>query len=304
MLISSVRGIQLGIAAAFLWAISGVLGTFAFRAQPELDSLMAAAYRTVINLWFVITLHQMKTRSLSLPTSPQSGPLLLWGALGAVTIVTFFESLKRIGVSEAIFLQGIQGIVVGLLGPLIFGKKVSPFSGLAIALSFIGITLIFGAEVSTGNISGKFFALASGLSAGLAYLVLVKKCAQASAATVGFYWSLISTFAIGLLLASGKFDWSVSFYASLWLIGSALLATTAQILTTIAFQRAPAPLVAATAYLAPVFGLAWELSTGIKNATPVLVAGGLIAAIGGMAIPLLGARKEKSPPAFAASGPV
>ncbi len=288
----SYNGFAIALLAAFLWAVVGLLTVLGFRQDPALSSFAGTFFRVIVNLSFVLFVHAFLRKKKGLPWGDRSSPLWLWGALGALTITTYFMSVQSLGVGEATLLQGVQGIVVALLAPRFLKQSTSWLSFLAILLGFMGLALLVGGGKS-GNYEGKALALASGIFAGLAYLVLSKERNKHSPEIISFYWCLVSLLAVTTLLLYGNVPLPQQTLTVLPLLAGGIVASIAQWLTTVAYQKAPAVYVSATTYLIPVFCLVGEAVFFRKTISPQTIMASALILGSGILLPILGMQKSE-----------
>jgi drug/metabolite transporter (DMT)-like permease len=271
--------------AAILWALVSVLTVFIFRIDENLSPMAATFSRVLINLFFVVAIHSIVGKKLRIPWGNRSKFLWIWGFFGALTIASFFLSVKLVGAGEATLLQGVQGMLVAILAPKLLGEKFSSLSIAGSILGILGLFFLFGEQNSAEGM-GRFWGLVSGLSAGFAYLVLANENGKHKLETISFYWCIVSLVFLLFLtpFMETKFSWNSQ--TILLLVLSGTIATFAQWLTSVAYSRAPASLVSATSYLIPALGFFLEYALFKKEmGLRVLAAAGCIF-IAGACIPL------------------
>jgi len=187
--------------------------------------------------------------------------LSLWlrGLFGTLALMLSFTAITRIGPGESTFLSASSGVFVALLGPLVLRQKNSWLVWLAILGSFAGVTLMFKPNGHSVDILGRAMALMSGFLAALAYLMVARAGRSNSPQSVVFYFCLVALIVhlIYFSVYGADFPVQMQSYALLLLIG--LFGSGAQFCMTRAYQAAPAALVSAVGYLAPVLSLLWGI---------------------------------------------
>lgn len=98
--------------------------------------------------------------------------LIFRGVIGTVALYTFFYSISKIGLAEAITYQQTYPIFIAVLSFLILGEKLIAKEWAAILLGFGGICLIFLPQISAGTIGVKSHTIGifNALLTALAYL--------------------------------------------------------------------------------------------------------------------------------------
>lgn len=282
------KGLAFALLAVLLWSAAGFLCVRGLDAQRGLSSLEGTLVRIVVNLAFVLFVQLVIRGERRLPWGTGGADLWAWGCLGALTIVTYFASIQALGPGEATLLQGVQGLVVAALAPLLLGQRSGWMSWAAIGGGLFGLRLTLSQSVGSGRVwEGRALALASGIFAGMAYLLLSAVRGKHRPDTISFYWCLVSlvlTVAIAVLWHAPL---AVNGPALPWLAGAGLAGSLAQWFTTLAYESAPAAAVASTAYLIPLLSLAWEATAGERRLDGQMLAGASLVLISGMGLPYI-----------------
>ncbi|MGY6277463.1 DMT family transporter [Methylomonas sp. MgM2] len=213
--------------------------------------------------------------------------LWLRGLFGTLALMLSFTAITRIGPGESTFLSASSGVFVALLGPLILKQKNSWLVWLAILASFAGITLMFKPNGHGADLLGRSMALMSGFLAALAYLMVARAGRSNSPQSVVFYFCLVALIVHLLYFAAygGRWPLMPEIYGLLLLIG--ILGSGAQHLMTRAYQAAPAALVSAVGYLAPVLSLAWGIVLFNQIPHQNALLGSLLILLFGVLLPFL-----------------
>ena len=212
--------------------------------------------------------------------------LWLWGLFGVLCTSTYFLAVPLVGAGLTMFLSAGSGIVVAALSPILCGQRTRRVHYLGAAGSFVGLSFLVPAG-GGGSLLGAVLAVFSGLAGGLALLMVARVRSAHRPETVMLHWTTAN------LLACGGF---LFFFPPLWptrpeawaaYISAGLCAAASQYLTTLAYQKAPAPLLACLCYLSPVLGiLADSVLFGMNLSTTAWI-GVATVLFFGLALPLL-----------------
>lgn len=185
--------------------------------------------------------------------------LWLRGLFGAIALMLSFAAITRIGPGESAFLNACNGVFVASLSPLVLKQRNTWLGWFAIIGSFAGVSLLFAPGNDNGDFLGRAMALFSGLLSALAYLMIARAGQSNSPTSVIFYFCVVAL--IVHLGYFGIYGFSVPDKAEIWglLLLTGLLGSGAQYFMTKAYQSAPAALVSAVGYLAPVLSLGWGI---------------------------------------------
>jgi drug/metabolite transporter (DMT)-like permease len=213
--------------------------------------------------------------------------LWLRGLFGTIALMLSFAAITRIGPGESAFLTASSGVFVALLGPWVLGQKNSWRVWLAIVGSFAGIALLFTPNGQTVDVLGRAMALSAGFLSALAYLMVARAGRSNSPQTVIFYFCLVAlVLHLGYFARYGyQFPQRPTTWALLLLTG--LLGSAAQFCMTRAYQAAPAALVSAVGYLAPVLSLAWGVAFFEQVPAQNALLGSLLILLFGVLLPFL-----------------
>lgn len=185
--------------------------------------------------------------------------LWLRGLFGTMALMLSFTAITRIGPGESAFLTASSGVFVAMLGPWVLGQKNSWLVWLAILGSFAGVTLMFKPNGDTVDLLGRAMALGSGFLSAMAFLMVARAGRSNSPQSVVFYFCLVAMIVHVLYFVAygGRLPDRPEIWGLLLLTG--VLGSGAQHCMTRAYQAAPAALVSAVGYLAPVLSLLWGI---------------------------------------------
>lgn len=185
--------------------------------------------------------------------------LWLRGLFGTLALMLSFSAITRIGPGESAFLTASSGVFVALLGPWVLGQKNSWPVWLAILGSFAGVALLFKPDGHSVDLLGRAMGLGSGLLSAMAFLMVARAGRSNTPQSVVFYFCLVAFIVhLGYFWIYGA-QWpdKPETWGLLVLIGT--LGSGAQYCMTRAYQMAPAALVSAVGYFAPVLSLVWGI---------------------------------------------
>jgi len=222
----------------------------------NLPATVISFVRIVCNLLVVWIPASISRRAMDL-IGDKRPSLWLRGLFGTIALMLSFTAITRIGPGESAFLAASSGVFVALLGPWILGQSNSILGWLAILGSFAGVGLMFQPSALSADYLGRAMALAAGFLSALAYLMVARAGRSNSPQSVIFYFCLVALivhlayFAVyGYRLPQGWRIWTL-------LLAAGLLGSGAQMAMTRAYQQAPAAMVSAVGYLAPVLSSIW-----------------------------------------------
>ncbi len=213
--------------------------------------------------------------------------LWLRGLFGTIALMLSFAAITRIGPGESAFLSASSGVFVAMLGPWVLGQKNSWLVWLAIIGSFVGMSLLFAPDGHDVDFLGRAMALLSGLLAAMAYLMVAMAGRSNSPQSVIFYFCLVAL--LVHLLYFAALGYRLPFQPVTWglLVTAGLLGSGAQLCMTRAYQAAPAALVSAVGYLAPVLSLAWGMILFDQIPGQYAVLGSMLILLFGVLLPFL-----------------
>ncbi|QSA99082.1 DMT family transporter [Methylococcus sp. EFPC2] len=246
------------VMASLLFSVMNVCVYAVAIYQPELSAMTVSFVRVSVNLVILVIPALAAGRPASLFGDGRAS-LWLRGLFGAVALMLSFTAIQRIGPGESSFLNASSGLFVVLLGPWLLSQRNSRATWLAVLGAFAGIFLLFEPRWDGDDFPGRAMALLGGLLSALAYLMVARAGRSNSPESVIFYFCLVA-----ITLHVAWFAWagySIPTLPEIWalmLLGG-LAASGAQHFMTRAYQTAPAALVSAVGYAAPVLSLAWGI---------------------------------------------
>ncbi len=265
------------IVASFFFACMGVCVKLA---AVRFSAAEVVFYRSLINLLFMIPL--VVVRRIPVRTPLWRLHVLRSGS-GCLALMLYFYAVSLLPLATAVTLSYTSPLFLAIY-LVLFGKARLQIGMLcALALGFVGVTLLlrptFGADQLLGGVIG----LASGMVAGVAYLNVKELGARGEVEErIVFYFALVTT-VIGatwmLFFEFHPIDWGGGWL----LLGVGAFGTAAQLVMTRAYKRGNTLVSASLAYstviFASLFGmLFWQetLSPAAWSAIALIVASGVI----------------------------
>ncbi len=281
------QSIALGVFFGILAAINFTLMSFFGKLigdKASIETILFARFSTSLVLIFPWVMSNFQdVREVSHPTK-----ILLRSVLTLLSLVCFFYSLQFISLANTLLLNNTAPLFVPIVAGLTFGVKTSYRVWLGIMIGFIGIGLVL-------NPSQNFFefasliGLCSGLFAAIAIVTIRSLTKTASILQILFYNFLICSILTALFL---PLHWKpLDSHTLLLLSGLGLFGTIYQLLSTLAFAKAPVRITSTLMFLCIVFGviidfIAWHQ---IPKSSTLL---GMALVIAGGVVTLYFGRKE------------
>ncbi len=169
-----------GVLAAFLAAISyGLNPLFALPLyELGMDANSVIFYRYVFSAIILGAIMMWQRQSFAIKTVKEGGVLLLLGVLFSFSSVYLYESFLFMDAGLACTLLFIYPVMVAVAMALIFKEKLSLFSYLCIALTTLGVVLLYDTDSATITTKGFLFVMISALAYGAYIIVVNKSCVQ------------------------------------------------------------------------------------------------------------------------------
>ena len=280
-LLRHIARIQLGslwmLVAAFFFAVMGVcvkIGALKF------SSAELVFYRSLFGLLAIYAL--VIKRGLPL-TTPLLGKQLLRSFLGFVALLLFFYAISELPLATAMTLNYTSPLFLATFLPFLLKERPRKILVIAIALGFMGVTLLLRPSLHLNELIAGAAGLLSGMLAGIAYIQVTQlgRAGEPDWRTV-FYFTLVCTVGGGLWMLLHHFTPPTGSDLAL-LLGLGASATVAQLAMTRAYRTGNPLVVGSLAYatvlLASLFGyILWDetLSPDRWLAVAFIVSGGII----------------------------
>lgn len=265
------------LVAALGFAIMGALVKVGAQKFSPAELVFYRSLFSLIGIWMFI-----RMRKLPLAT-PHIRKHMSRGLVGFTALVLFFYAIAHLPLATAITLNYTSPLFLALLMPFMLHEKPRKILLLALAIGFIGVSLLLKPTINQDSWFAGLLGLLSGIGAALAY-VHVKQLGKVNEPdwrTV-FYFTLVSTIGAGLWMLFDSFQ-SINWQDLLTLSGLGLSATIAQLALTRAYRTGDTLVVASLAYvtilLASLFGILWwneHLSVDAWLAIGLIILSGMI----------------------------
>lgn len=256
--------------------------------EPLYSPLVASFVRVLANpIWMLGMGFLIKSRQPApLPangryTGRKKHLLFAWGIAGAVTVTTFFLSLRMIGAGPAAFLSSTSGIITALCAPFIFGTRKSFYVPLAAGFALVGCLLLRNPFAAQANYLGWLVGILSGCAGGIAYLILSMLRDSVSASTIMAYWT--GCCLPFHLLVFAFFPPVMPLLSTTWyfVIAGGLAMAGAQFFLALSFATGDPILLGILTYLGPLFTLGFDMLFFDKHYSINEYAGALFIIMGG-----------------------
>lgn len=280
------RGLLDMVLAGFLFSLMNACVYAVQLFETDMPATLVSFVRVLSNLLILLTPALVRNK-LSVLFGDRRPSLWLRGLFGALALMLSFTAITRIGPGESAFLSASSGVFVALLGPLVLGQKNSWLVWLAILGSFTGVALLFQPNGHAVDFLGRAMALMSGFLAAMAYLMVARAGRSNTPQSVVFYFCLVATLVHFLYFAVYGFRLPTNPESYGLLLLTGVLGSGAQFFMTRAYQMAPAALVSAVGYLAPVLSLAWGVALFNQLPGPYAILGSVLILLFGVLLPFL-----------------
>ena len=289
----SLRGLSYMLLACVLFAVMATCVYAASLTQPPVAAAMVSFIRLSVNLTFLVIPAFWK-RDLGGLFGDLRASLWLRGLFGGVSLILSFSSIQSIGPGESTFLSASSGIFVAALSPWLLAQRNAFGDWLAITGAVGGLYLLVHPQAEVTNLAGRLMGLGAGFLAALAYLMIARAGRSNPPRTIVFYFCLVGLMVHGLWFASLGFRLPVGREPWLWTLAAGAAGSIAQIYLTRAYQLAPATLVSAVGYSAPVMSLLLGIVLFDKSPGPDAMAGCALILASGVALPFISVRRRAS----------
>ncbi|HSH54961.1 MAG TPA: DMT family transporter [Methylotenera sp.] len=268
-----------------LWMLVAALGFAIMGALVKVGAQKFSSgelvfYRSLFGLvaiwWFI------HARRLPLAT-PVMYKQMSRAVVGFVSLALFFYAIAHLPLATAITLNYTSPLFLAVITPIFLHEKPKKTLFIALAIGFIGVTVLLKPTFNQADWLAGSLGLLSGVGAAFAYMHVKQlgKVNEPDWRTV-YYFTLISTIGAGLWML---YD---SFHAIAWqdlpvLLGLGISATIAQLAMTRAYRTGDTLVVAGLAYVtvvvASLFGVLWwneHLTLSDWSAIGLIILSGVI----------------------------
>lgn len=251
------------VVAGFLF---GLMGVFVKLGAQYFTSAELVFYRSLFGLlviWLIV-------RVQGLPLATPAWKMHAWrGLSGFVALMLFFYAMVALPLATAVTLNYTSPLFLAFLSTLVLKERPHWPRMLAIALGFVGVTLLLRPTLHQDQAFAGLLGLGSGFLAGIAYLN-VKQLGQMGEPEwrVVFYFTLISTVGGAAWMLAHRFH-PVTPRGFLLLLGLGTTATLAQLAMTRAYRKGKTLAVGSLAYSTVVFAALWGIALWGEMLSPL-----------------------------------
>lgn len=214
--------------SSLLFAFMGVCVRFASQTLPVSEIVL---FRSVIGLVLIVPWMLLKKDTF---IGYRPTLLITRGITGFLALSLYFFAISKIPLATAVMLNYTSPLFVAMLAPFVLKEKTHWKIFATIFLGLLGVILIVHPK-SNVNLVGAILGLVSGVFAAMAYLAIGALRKNHSSFTIVFYFFWVST-ALGIPISWASFR-IPNFSETLYLLGTGVFATIAQILMTQAYQK-------------------------------------------------------------------
>jgi len=231
------------LVAALGFAIMGALVKIGAQKFSAAELVFYRSLFGLVSIWLFIYLQKLPL------ATPYLGKHMTRALMGFAALVLFFYAIAHLPLATAITLNYTSPLFLAVLMPLFLHEKPRKILLIALAIGFIGVSLLLKPTIDQDSWFAGLMGLLSGIGAALAY-VHVKQLGQVNEPdwrTV-FYFTLVSTIGAGLWMLFDSFQ-KITWQDLLILCGLGLSATIAQLAMTRAYRTGDTLVVASLAYV-------------------------------------------------------
>ena len=269
------RGILHMLAAVFVFSVSNALVKWAAASYPVGEITFFRNLAALLPTMALVAAHgglaRLRTRR------PRAH--LSRGGLGVVSMLLIFYSFKRLPIADATAISFAAPIFMTALSVPLLGERVGLYRWSAVIVGFIGVLVITrpgGGVLNLGTVA----AVVSAAAYALAMIGVRRMSRTEHPVTIIFYFAVIGTAAMALLL---PFGWvTPDAIGAIILVSVGLAGGIGQYFLTQAFRLAPAAVAAPFNYAGIVFAgafgyLFWDEVPGthVVIGSAVVIASGL-----------------------------
>ena len=264
------QGIIFMLIASFSFALVGACTRIL---RDSISSVEIVFFRNLIGVLFIAySVYKQPLKQLG------GKPFLLIfrGVIGTIALYTYFYSITKIGLAEAITYQHTYPIFIAIFSIFIAGEGLRRNEWLAVLLGFAGICFIFIPQMSGGIHSTRshIIGISNAILTGLAYMSIrgLSSYYDARSIVLSFMISVIILPIISMIIGQyyvlPSIDFLVASYVSphdndwFWIVILGIAAMIGQIYLTKAFSYGKAGTISAVGFSNIVFSVIFGLFLG------------------------------------------
>jgi drug/metabolite transporter (DMT)-like permease len=255
------------IISSFFFALMGVCVRLASQTVPVTEIVL---FRSVIGLFLIIPMIIVQRVSF---IGRRPLILIIRGVTGFVALSLYFFAISKIPLATAVMLNYTSPLFVAFMAPFVLREHFNLKIFLIILLGFVGVLLIVKPQHHT-DLFGALMGLVSGVFAAGAYLSIGALRKDHSSLTIVFYFFWIST------ILSIPFTWASfkmpTLHEFIYLSGTGVFATVAQILMTRALRLGETATTSAYASSIVLFSLTFGVIFWKEIPTLISIIGGIL----------------------------
>jgi len=271
-------GILAMVACAMMWSIAGLLTREASVTNGWEVTFWRSAFLAAFIAAVLVARHGTNAARR---VTAMGWPGLVSGIAWAVMFTCFMLALTRTTVANTLFIQGLLPFCTATAGWLLLRERVPTRTWLAMAAAMVGIGLMFGDALHTGNLGGSLIALAVPVAAAANYVAVKSGRGRVdfiAALALGGLLSALVAFPLAYPFSARPPD--LALFAAL---GVLQLGIPGILFVVIAVPRLSAAEVGLLSLLEVIFGPLWVwFSRGEAPGALALVGG--LAVIGALAV--------------------
>ncbi|MCL4801382.1 MAG: DMT family transporter [Burkholderiales bacterium] len=264
-------GIATMVLCALLWSIAGLLT----RESSVANGWEVTFWRSGFLAAFIVAVLAARHRADALRRVAAMGwPGLVSGVAWAVMFTCFMLALTRTTVANTLFIMGVLPFCTAAAGWLFLRERVPPRTWLAMAAAALGIGVMFGDALNTGNLEGSLIAAAVPLAAAANYVAVKRGGGRVdfiAALALGGLLSMLVTSPLAYPFSAGGTD--LALFATL---GVFQLGVPGILYVMIAVPRLSAAEVGLLSLLEVIFGPLWVWLSRGETPSALALAGGAI----------------------------
>lgn len=206
------------------------------------------------------------------------GVLVLRTLFGMTAMTGYFYALTHMPFAECIFLGRSQPLILALLAPFVLGERASKAAWVAIFSGLAGVALIMRPAMAWP--AAAWVAMGAATASAVAHLLVRRLNATDYPLVIVLNFTILTAFFTSFwvlpnFVALSSLEWVL-------IAGTALFASTGQLLMTLAYQRDRAPLVASASYASVVISVILGYLIWHEVPHPLAWLGGTLIVAGGL----------------------
>jgi len=258
------------IISSFFFALMGVCVRLASQSVPVTEIVL---FRSVIGLILIIPIILFQGVSF---IGHRPLMLIVRGVTGFLALSLYFFAISKIPLATAVMLNYTSPLFVAVLAPFVLREHFNVKIFLIILLGLVGVILIVKPHPHT-DLFGALMGLVSGVFAACAYLSIGALRKNHSSLTIVFYFFWVST-VLSIPFAYSSFK-VPNFREFIYLAGTGIFATVAQILMTRAYRLGTTAATSAYSSSIVLFSLTFGMMIWKEIPTLISVMGGILVVI-------------------------